>query len=101
MATVPKRLYRSRKNRVIAGVCGGLGEYFNIDATIVRLVFVVSVFAWGASLFVYLVMLVVMPLEGKDEAQPNIGERVRESAEEVKESAQKIARDFKAKKRII
>lgn len=40
----PKRLYKSRQNRMIAGVCGGIAEYFNIDATIVRLIAVLLLF---------------------------------------------------------
>ena len=36
----PSRLYRSETNRIIAGVCGGIGEYFNIDTTIIRIIFV-------------------------------------------------------------
>ena len=38
--TPPKKLYRSAKDKMIGGVCGGLGEYFNIDSTIVRLAFI-------------------------------------------------------------
>ncbi len=98
MPTQPKRLFRSRTNKVIAGVCGGLGDYFNIDPTIVRLVFVAAVLLWGTGILVYLVMMVVMPLEGTKEVEPNIGARVRESAEEIKQSAQKIAKDFKGTK---
>lgn len=95
MAPQPKRLFRSRTNKVIAGVCGGLGEYFSIDATIIRLIFVISVVVWGTGIIVYLVMMIVMPLEGAKEAEPNIGARVRESAEEIKQTAKKIASDFK------
>ena len=43
-----KRLYRSKKNRIIAGVCGGIAEYFNIDPTIVRLLWLLVVFERGS-----------------------------------------------------
>ncbi|MGD2158469.1 MAG: PspC domain-containing protein [Anaerolineales bacterium] len=60
---VEKRLYRSRDERMIAGVCGGLGEYLSIDPTIIRLLFVLSTF-WGGSGFIaYLVMMVLIPEE--------------------------------------
>lgn len=56
-----RKLYRSRNNRFIAGVCGGIGEYFNIDPTIVRLLFVLFLFAFLSTLIVYLVMWLVVP----------------------------------------
>ena len=56
-----KRLYRSRDDRMISGVCGGLGEYLSIDATIIRLIFVITALWGGAGLIVYIVMLLVVP----------------------------------------
>lgn len=58
-----KRLLRSRENRVIAGVCGGVGEYFNIDPTVVRLIFLLLVFFGGLSAWIYLLALIIMPNE--------------------------------------
>ncbi len=56
-----KRLYRSRTQRQIAGVCGGLAEYFNVDPTLVRLAFA-FVFLWGgAGLPLYILMWVLIP----------------------------------------
>jgi len=54
------RLLRSRNDRMIAGVCGGLAHYFNIDSTIVRLVFVLAVLS-GISPLIYVVLWIVMP----------------------------------------
>jgi phage shock protein C len=48
-----RKLYRSSDDRVIAGVCGGLGEYFGVDAVLVRIAFVVLVFAGGAGILAY------------------------------------------------
>ena len=56
-----KKLARSRTNRWIAGVCGGLGEYFGVDATVVRLIFIVASLAFGFGLIPYIVLWVVMP----------------------------------------
>jgi len=56
-----KRLYRSRDNRMISGVCAGLAEYVDVDPTIVRLLFVLGLFAGGATFWAYLVMILVVP----------------------------------------
>jgi len=58
-----KRLYRSRDDRMVAGVCAGLAEYIDIDPTIVRLLFVLGLFAGGATFWAYLVMMMVVPEE--------------------------------------
>ena len=63
MATEPKRLYRSFTNKMIAGVCGGVAEYFNIDPTVVRLLFVLGFFLGTATFWVYIVMWVLIPEE--------------------------------------
>ncbi|TYQ16112.1 UNVERIFIED_CONTAM: phage shock protein C (PspC) family protein [Acetivibrio alkalicellulosi] len=60
-----KKITRSRKNRVIEGVCGGLAEYFDIDATIVRLGFVISIFFGGTGIIAYIVAALVIPGEKK------------------------------------
>jgi len=57
-----KTLTRSKSNRMIAGVCAGLGDYLNIDPTVVRLLFVLGFFTFnGAMLLVYLIMAIVTP----------------------------------------
>mgnify|MGYP003759075815 CR=1 FL=1 len=58
-----KRITRSRRNKVIEGVCGGIAEYFDIDATIVRLGFIISVFFGGTGIFAYIIAIFVIPME--------------------------------------
>jgi len=58
-----KRLYRSRDNRMISGVCAGLAEYVDVDPTVVRLLAVLGLFAGGATFWAYLVMMLVVPEE--------------------------------------
>ena len=58
-----KRLYRSKTNRTIAGVCGGIGEYFNIDPTIVRLLWIGFCLAGGAGIIFYIAALIIVPEE--------------------------------------
>jgi len=58
-----KRLYRSQIDRMIGGVCGGLAKYFDIDPTIVRVLFVVSIFIGGGGILAYIILWVVVPEE--------------------------------------
>ncbi|MCE5193154.1 PspC domain-containing protein [bacterium] len=58
----PKRLYRSRKNQVIAGVAAGVAEYFDIDPTIVRIAWALLGIAWGMGVLLYLICWLVIPL---------------------------------------
>jgi phage shock protein C len=55
------RLYRSRQDRVVAGVCGGLGHYFNVDPVLVRIGFVALTFAGGAGILVYILAAILIP----------------------------------------
>jgi phage shock protein C len=59
----PKRIYRSRKERMIGGVCGGLGYYLNIDPVLVRLVWVVLFFFAGVGLLAYILSWIIIPEE--------------------------------------
>ncbi len=56
-----KRFYRSASDRIIGGVCGGIGEYLNIDPLIVRIVFAVLFFGYGTGLLVYLLVWILAP----------------------------------------
>lgn len=58
-----KRLFRSRSDRMIGGVCGGIAKYFNIDPTLVRLLFVVGLLAVGGTFWAYIIMMIVIPEE--------------------------------------
>jgi len=58
-----KRLYRSKDDRMISGVCAGLAAYIDIDPTIVRLLFVLGAVAGGATFWAYIIMMLVVPEE--------------------------------------
>lgn len=62
-----KKLYRSRESSVIAGLCGGLGEYFNIDPVIVRILFIVAGI-WGAGILLYIIGWVIVPQRKYDDS---------------------------------
>lgn len=62
-----KKLYRSSTNKKIAGVCGGLAEYFGIDATIIRVIFIILLLPGGLpGLIPYLILWAVVPLKPRD-----------------------------------
>lgn len=57
-----RRVYRSKKNKMLAGVCGGIAEYFGIDPVLVRLLFVLLLFMGFVGIIVYLVAWLLMPV---------------------------------------
>lgn len=88
-----KRLTRSTTNKVIAGVCGGLGEYFNIDPTIIRILFVAIVVWGGSGILLYIVLWLVVPEAGKESLPPE--ERAKAAGQEMQAKAQDIAAGMK------
>ncbi|HHY80856.1 phage shock protein C (PspC) family protein [Thermoanaerobacter thermohydrosulfuricus] len=58
-----RRLYRSKKNKMIGGVCGGIAEYLGIDPTIVRLIWAFTTLFWGAGIIIYLLGWIIIPEE--------------------------------------
>lgn len=57
----PRRLYRSQKNKMIAGVCGGYAEYFDVDPSVMRILFVLLAFFGGSGLFIYIASMILIP----------------------------------------
>lgn len=56
-----KKVYRSKKNRIIGGVCGGIGEYLKVDPVLIRLAWVIGALMWGAGILAYLVAWIIIP----------------------------------------
>ena len=83
------RLYRSQTERMLGGVCGGLGKYFQIDITIVRLFFVAFTILGGIGPLIYIILWIVLPVEGlpASDGQPQTldGEELKERAEMVRD----------------
>lgn len=88
-----KRLYRSQKDVMIAGVCSGLAEYFDIDPTLVRLLFVLVVIAGGAGVLAYIILWIVVPTESSIDKDSD--DVIKENTEEMKEKVTKTARGIK------
>ena len=89
-----KRLYRSRTDRMIWGVCGGLAKYFDMDPTIVRVIAVLLIFANGLGIIAYIIMAIVVPLEGSKATTPE--KKVRENVEEMKQTAGELEREIRS-----
>jgi phage shock protein C len=56
-----RKLYRSKTNRQLAGVCGGLAEYFNLDVTLIRVLFVLLAVLGGSGLVIYVALRIIVP----------------------------------------
>ncbi len=87
------RLYRSRTDSMIAGVCSGLGRYLGIDATIVRLFFVLLALGSGVGVFIYLVLWILVPQEGAQTS--DVGQTARDGASEIAERARTVGQDLR------
>ncbi len=89
-----KRLYRSRTDRMIWGVCGGLANYFDVDPTIIRIAAVLSIFVSGAGILAYIIMAIVVPLETSSATEPK--QVIRENVEEIKTTATEFSQEIRS-----
>lgn len=80
-----QKLYRSSSDKMIAGICGGLGRYFSVDATIVRLVFLLLLFLGGGGFLLYLILWVIVPEEQQAGAAPQ--EVIQANTQDLAQSA--------------
>ena len=86
-----KKLHRSRTDRVLFGVCGGLGKYFEVDPVIFRILFVILFFIDGAGFIGYLIMALVIPSEGSIAKNDNMRSEVEDAAQRIGKSAEGFA----------
>lgn len=96
-----KTLNRSKTDRFVAGVCGGLGKYFEIDSLIFRLIFILLTIFAGSGVIIYIIFWILMPEDG--EKRPNdIGESIKEGAsrmaDEIKEKTKGVDKNDRDKK---
>ncbi len=87
-----KKIYRSEKNRMIAGVCGGLADYFSVDPSLMRLFFILLTLVGGLGIVFYVLLWILAPRESSIELPPK--DAVKQNVDEIKskatESGQKI-----------
>lgn len=79
-----KRLYRSEKEQMLAGVCAGLAEYFEIDPTIVRIIFIILLFTPFNGGILYILLWMVIPLESAVKSGKAHGDAMRDNLEDLK-----------------
>jgi phage shock protein C len=89
-----KKIYRSSKDYMLAGVSGGLGEYFNIDPVIIRIVFILLAFGAGSGFLIYLILWLIIPKKTSLKNKSDKG-RVDSFADEIEDGVQRIAQDLK------
>lgn len=89
-----KRLYRSKRDALLGGVCGGIAEHLGVDPTLVRVVFAVLAVASGIGVLIYFLLWLLVPQEG--EAPPGSREAVRVGAEEIADRAKEWGEEVRA-----
>ncbi len=88
---VRKQLYRSKTDRVLGGVAGGLGKYFDVDSTLIRIIFLILFFSGGSGILLYLILWLIVPShQGKKIAAD---ETIKENVEEIKIKASEIGNE--------
>lgn len=100
----PKRLYRDPDNKYIGGVCGGMGAFFQIDPTWIRLLFILAIFA-GFGLLLYIILWIVIPkarttadrleMRGEKVNLSNIERSIKEDLQDIKKNLQDLSEDTK------
>jgi phage shock protein C len=87
-----KTLYRSKNDRMIFGVCGGIADYFTIDPVIIRLIAILLVFAHGTGLIAYIILAIIVPAEGSRNSSTD--DTVKENVADIKETARDIGQQI-------
>ena len=87
------KLFRSENDRVIAGVCTGLGEFFQIDATIIRLIFIIVTLFGGGGVLLYLILWLIIPSQGSNSEITR--ENIEKGVIEIKDKAKDLTHSMK------
>jgi len=105
----PKRLFRDPDNKYIGGVCGGLGAFFQIDPTWIRVLFVIAFFFYSAGLIVYLILWIVIPkartmsdrlsMRGEKVNISNIEKSIKEDLRDIRRNLEELGKDRESKKK--
>lgn len=89
-------LYRSEDNKIIAGVCGGLGLYFDIDPTIIRIIFIIVTIFGGSGVLIYLILWLLIPT--KSNLHSHTRDSIHQATEEIKDRFEKFGLDIRSGK---
>lgn len=88
-----KRLYRSQDNQMIGGVCAGIAEYFDIDPSIIRIIFAIAFLSNGFGFFLYIILWVILPIESSIEKESDVV--IEENKTEIKHKIRKMTDTLK------
>jgi len=89
-----KKLYRSKKDKMIAGICGGIAEYFDVDSTLIRLLTVIFVLLGGAGFVVYIIAWIIIP-ETPEQVSDDKFDKREEPKEKIKKETEKVVEEVK------
>jgi phage shock protein C len=89
-----KKLYRSEKDSMIAGVCGGIAEYFDVDPTLIRLLTVIFVLLGGAGVVAYIIAWIIIP-KNPGQVSDDKFDKEEKSKEKIKKGAEEVAEEVK------
>lgn len=90
-----RKIFRSIDDYMIAGVCGGLANYFKIDSSLIRIIFVLLALSGGSGILIYFILWLVVPKEKGIEKEINREEKMEEFIEDVKGRAKSMAKEIK------
>ncbi len=95
-----KKIYRNKDKAIFAGVCSGLADYFDIDATLVRIIFVILAFGGGSGVLIYLVLWLVIPSDGENNSDNRKEESIRDFADDVGKKVKSVAKEINKEVRV-
>lgn len=90
-----KKMYRSNDDYIVAGVSAGLADYFQIDTTLIRIIFILLTIGGGSGVLIYLVLWLIIPKKGGKEMKVDRGKKVKEFADDIGEKAQTVASEIR------
>lgn len=92
---IKKKIFRKTDDCIIAGVCGGLADYFEVDETIVRVIFVLLAIGGGSGILIYLILWLVIPKKGNENKKIDWEENVKEFTGDISNKAKTVAKEIK------
>ena len=95
MTEQTNRPFRSRTDRIIFGVCGGLAKHYNLDATLIRILFILLALSNGIGIVLYLILALILPVEPGAETAADREEKIKEFAEGVGQKTKALADEMK------
>lgn len=90
-----KKIYRINDDFIVAGVCSGIAEYFEIDATLVRVIFILLTIGGGSGVLIYLILWLIIPKKGDKEVKVNREKNIKDFTDDVGDKAKSLAKEIK------